>query len=205
MGKALTRIGIIGLVAYGGWYLWSSGTPTNDLEERTEVTTGGKTEIPAKNEENLTFEIKKGNKKEIPAKIKEVILKPASTAINNPMVKIVGVENNSVVVTDALTANTAKFAKNTESTTVNVYFYDYGIDLSAKEIPAGNVIFRAINNGRLSHDLTIKDSSGQVDFGRVAPGETKYFKINLKTGYFDILSQVRADQDHDMIELLTVK
>jgi len=213
MGKILIRIGLIGLVAYAGWYLWSDAkTKTNEPEM---VKIEEETKNPAKNEEDLTFKIKKGAQKEVVKKETKTTDKAASKTVakhenpakndkqakNTPKVEVENVISSS----DSLTSNIYKFQEGNDSTALNVYFYDYGIDLSSKEISSGNVVFRAVNNGRLSHDLTLKDGNGQVDFGRVAPGETKFFKINLRNGEFEIFSQVRADKDHDMTEILVVK
>ncbi len=216
MTKVLTRIGIIALVAYGGWYLWSAKSNPQDSAKNSQVEMT--TENPAKKsekDENLTFEIKKGSsEKTLTKEEKEKLVKPLAepqkttksakrSFVKKPVAE--KVEEAVVVEPTSMASGIQKFAGNSDNTPLTVYFYDYKIDLSSKEIPAGDVVIRAVNNGRLSHDLTIKDGNGQVDFGRVAPKVTKYFKVNLRAGEFQVLSQVPVDQDHDMIEFLSVR
>lgn len=201
MSKILGRIAIIGLIVWGAWYLLNKEEVTTE-NEFVEIE---KTEIPAKKDENLTFEIKRGNK--TTTKITQKISKTISTVSKKSIasVKVEELTNNGVVVNSHLTTNISKFAEKGKNTAMNIYFYDYEIDLSANTIPAGNVTFRAVNNGRLSHNLTLKDGNGQVNFGRIAPGETKFFQTNLDSGTFEVLSLTRIDEEKGMTETLTVQ
>lgn len=216
MSKIINRIIIIGLIIWGIWYLWSTSPARENIKEQPQSAVNE--ENPAKNSDNLTFKIKKGAKKTISKSVKKNLTKithskttPSARKSNNSAenveISVVKPDNDIKPKKDNnnLTKNIAKFVDGQTSQTVTVYFYDYEIDLSTMEIPAGNITFRAINNGRLSHNLTLKDGNGQIMFGRVAPEETKYFKTNLSSSTLEILSLGRADESHDMSETLTVQ
>ncbi len=202
MGKIITRIIIIGMVAGGGWYLW---TDSNKTEEKDEFVKIEETKNPAKKKEDLTFKIKKSNKN-ISEKIKENVLKPAPKIIYNK--KTVGsVDSKSVIKIVSGDKKTILIKKphGTNTKNLTVYFYDYGLDISDKKIFAGKITIRAINSGRLSHDLTIKNGDFMLELGRIAPGETKYFNIDLDKGVFSITSQVRIDQEKGLGRSLIVE
>lgn len=205
MFKIIGRIAVIGLLVGGIWYFW--GNSTENKNTNGEFVELEKTENPAKKSDNLTFEIKKGNKKTITENVKKSLTKTVSE-LTEPTSKVTKIKTNNpevVISSDQLTSSIAKFVEGQESTTVTAYLYEYRIDLSAKKVPAGNVTFRAINNGRLSHNITLKDGNGQVMFGRVAPGETKYFQTNLSPSTLEVVSIGRADENHNMIKTLIIK
>lgn len=90
----------------------------------------------------------------------------------------------------------------TAQSEVKVYMYDWEIDLSALEVPAGNVTFTVQNTGKFSHNFGIK---GGTDFGRVNPGSTVTFDAYLIPGVVGLYSSNARDIERGMEETLTVR
>ena len=88
------------------------------------------------------------------------------------------------------------------ATNVKVYLYEWNIDSSALNIPAGSINFEVVNTGTFSHSFGIK---GGTDFGRVSPGETKFFTTNLSAGDFVLYSSKSVDMERGMEEAFTVQ
>ena len=85
---------------------------------------------------------------------------------------------------------------------MKVYLYDFGIDVSSKQVRAGKVIFTVQNNGKFSHNFAI---AGRQSFGKVVPGETKVFSANFdRIGEFEILSDRARDLERNMRETFLV-
>jgi hypothetical protein len=88
-------------------------------------------------------------------------------------------------------------------TDMTVYLYEWGIDLSDKDIMAGRVNFTVMNNGQFSHNFVV---NGVRDFGKILPGETKKFaNVYLSAGEFVIISDKAIDEAKGMKEALSVK
>ncbi len=86
--------------------------------------------------------------------------------------------------------------------TVRVYLYDAGLDLSSSSIPAGHVTFFVRNDGRLAHGFAI---AGGEDFGRIKPGTSQTFSAPLSAGSYELFSSAPFDQTKSMSKTLVVE
>jgi len=84
---------------------------------------------------------------------------------------------------------------------VKVYMYEWGIDVSQKNLRAGLVEFEVINNGRLSHNFSLE---GIGNFGKVLPQERKRFTATIKPGYLNIYSEKKIDIERGMTNNVSV-
>ena len=198
MTKIISRVLIILVVLLVGWYLFGK---SNTEQQKIDVPKI-KDKIENKNEENLTFEIKKGDKNIDLKSVNEKTTTIKTTAkVNNYLPKK---ENNE---TSQTPTRKETETLNNKTTSLGVFLYEYKIDLSSKTVSAGNIIFKAINTGRLAHNITIKNNaSGEtIVLGKVAPKETKRFKTNLRQGKYTIFSNGRIDTAHNMENSLIVE
>ncbi len=86
-------------------------------------------------------------------------------------------------------------------TKVKVYFYEWNIDLSQKEIPSGTVVFEVLNTGKFTHDFAIR---GKQNYGKVKPGESRVFSVKLGTGDYKLYSDRGRDDENGMVESFMV-
>jgi len=91
--------------------------------------------------------------------------------------------------------------KSNNITFVKVYLYEFNIDISKKEIPAGEVVFEVINSGNFTHEFSIR---AKKDFGKILPKEKKKFSIYLSGGEFEIFSKKKGDVRNNMKEKIFV-
>jgi hypothetical protein len=196
MIKIISRVFIIGLIIGGILYI------SSDLSNKDQVLENDKVIKNNQKEENLTFKIKKGKTD------KQVFKKAIGNAdkVQNPAKTMqTVVVNKKNVEKNKLTKNIKKFIDGKDSKELSVYLYEYQVNLSSHDVLEGNIVFRVINTGRLSHNLTLKDGEELVIFGKVAPGETKYFKANLSKSELEVVSGGRVDIANDMKSSLSVK
>ena len=105
--------------------------------------------------------------------------------------QILSAENTSIPVTQSLPINPDRV------TEVKVYLYEYEIDLSSKNIPAGTIIFKVQNTGNFSHDFAI---IGLGNYGKIRPGEQRSFSAVIGPGTYEIHSPRRKDVMANMSE-----
>lgn len=84
---------------------------------------------------------------------------------------------------------------------VRVYLYEWEIDILNSVVGEGLIQFEVINTGARSHRFGIV---GVYDFGKVRPGETRYFAIELDNGEFTLYSPLAVDQERGMVENILV-
>jgi uncharacterized cupredoxin-like copper-binding protein len=70
--------------------------------------------------------------------------------------------------------------------TVNVTAYDIGFKLSSKTAPAGLVVFKVKNTGKLQHDFKISSRKTKL----LGPGKSATLRITLKKGSYKYLCTV---------------
>ena len=195
MMKLVNRLLIIAVIAFGAWFLiqhWDSveapAVEENDDggEVIFEIENNGEEELVLDLDSDLSLEEqleslrKKPSTTLAPAAEKKNVILPASETPQEPETMLpVGV-----------------------SSKVIVYLFDGGIDISNSIVPEGIVSFLVRNDGRLSHDFSIE---GKKDFGRIVPGESQTFVVDLSAGEYTVFSPRDVDQQLDMRETLLVE
>jgi len=84
---------------------------------------------------------------------------------------------------------------------------EFKFDPSAITVAHGNVVFWLVNTGNTSHDLSIKDSSGNAvaTSELVSPGDSKEFDVNnLAAGSYTIVCTQPGHEASGMKGTLTV-
>ncbi len=189
------RIIILILVFLGVFFIWKSKNVTTPEETPTSV------ETEETKSETLLDKLKD--------EAKEVVEEPSSSAeasedkeeVASPTEELpVYTPPKRRTVTEPVTPRTP-VAPSGRKTTVKVYLYEWGVDISSKEIPSGQIAFEVQNNGRFSHDFAI---SGVKNFGKVRPGEVQVFTTNLRTGNFTVYSERGKDDEKGMEEDFSV-
>lgn len=203
----MTRMLIVfGLILGIGF--WISSKDDEKTEVKTEEAITKKTEVSEKNIEKTTneenddttveediitdesVEVSKENTKTEP---EDVIKKNEKTEVVIPTKPV------ETVTTKITPVKKEIYADNT--TELKVFLYEWGIDISEKQIKPGKVIFNVVNNGKFTHEFIIRNVK---NYGKVLPGETKQFVISLRSGKFEIYSDRRDDYDRDMKETLSI-
>ena len=67
------------------------------------------------------------------------------------------------------------------TTVVTVHVRDYWFSLSRATVPAGPVVFRVVNDGRVAHDFAV---AGQQKTRTLAPGGTTVLRLTLRPGSY---------------------
>ena len=94
-------------------------------------------------------------------------------------------------------------ADTTGAAEVKIYLYEWGIDISERDISNGKIVFTVQNNGRFAHEFQIDRIK---DFGMIRPGETKTFNpIILRKGVYTMSSPKEVDQKRGMSEDFSVR
>jgi len=88
------------------------------------------------------------------------------------------------------------------TTEVKVYLYEWGLDMSQKTFPAGTVNFTVQNDGRFTHDFSVR---GVKDFGKVTPGTTANFSAGIRAGEYEVYSDRREDYDRGLVDTIVVE
>lgn len=109
----------------------------------------------------------------------------ATPVVVKPVVEVVTKPVDTGVVTDA-----------------KVYLYEWGLDLSQKTFPVGVVNFAVQNDGRFTHDFSIR---GVADLGKVTPGTTETFTVQLGAGEYEVYSNRREDYERGVRDMITVQ
>lgn len=178
---------VFGLILGIGFWISSKD------DEKTNVKSSIKTE---KNTEKET----KSSESESSSKEESTIIKTEEEAVTNVVSETKTVtQSQQTTVSNDVPAKKEVYTD--VSTEVKVFLYEWGIDISEKQINTGKVIFNVVNNGKFTHEFNIKNIK---NYGKVLPGETKQFVISLRSGNFEIYSNRRDDYDRDMKEMLSI-
>ena len=89
---------------------------------------------------------------------------------------------------------------------VKVTLADFSFTPSSIQGKAGENTFFLVNEGRSSHDMTIKDSAGKqlARSELVQPGNTALLTVKLDAGKYDVICTQQGHADAGMKATLTV-
>lgn len=199
MMKLVNRLLIIAVIAFGTWFLvqhWDSVEAPIVEDEGGEV----------------VFEVPEGEEELVLDLDSDLSLEEQLDALRTKTTLVPAREERKVVPAAQQEPDTVEEERVEDETVVEnvseknssviVYLFDGGIDISNSIIPEGTVSFLVRNDGRLSHDFSIE---GKDDFGRIVPGESKTFVVDLSAGEYEIFSPRDIDQKLDMSETLFVE
>ena len=196
MMKLVNRLLIIAVIAFGAWFLihhWDS-VEAPAVEENDD---GGEVifEIENNGEEELVLDL--DSDLSLEEQLESLRKKPSTTLAP------AGEKNNEVLPSTTGEQETpSAIVPGGPSSKVTVYLFDGGIDISNSIVSEGTVSFFVRNDGRLSHDFSIE---GKEDFGRIVPGESQTFVVDLSAGEYTVFSPRDVDQQLDMRETLLVE
>ncbi len=210
MGKIFVRLLIIIAIVFGVWFLFNfkfsdnSTKPAND--SATNNTKINKTNSAEKTDEEPVKSAEKTSSN--PAKkVEKTVNIQKSNHAEAQSVKNLNTGKNTTETNSQKTESVKNVEKATagpeqiKTTTVNVYLYEYAVDISQKRIPAGKVNFKVVNNGRLAHDFSLNHHDKITSLGKLAPQETKTFTMMFtEAGNFAIFSQTPIDVANSMSE-----
>jgi len=190
MARILIVFGI--LFGLGFWITSKNDDKPSDKSEKTEKETVV--------EEAAEGEVKK--EETVTKKDDQKVEEPSETTEKEKSVqtKTEKVESVAAVVTKKEPVVKKEVAI-TNTSEVKVFLYEWGIDISEKEIPTGKIVFDVVNNGKFTHEFVI---GGVKNYGKVLPGEKKQFSVVLRSGNFEIHSKRRDDYERDMKESFKV-
>jgi uncharacterized cupredoxin-like copper-binding protein len=100
--------------------------------------------------------------------------------------------------TQASTTTTAKPA----ATKVPVGESEFKITLASTNFTAGEIIFEVKNDGKIQHDLAIKQTGEKTKL--ISPGGTAELKVTLKPGTFELYCTVPGHEAAGMKQNITV-
>jgi hypothetical protein len=187
----MRRILIIGVILVGAWFVFQELNAPKEVDVNTEETT---TEEEVVTEEGTTEEAnEKEEEKRDP--IDRTGLE-GTTITEGP----VTIEVPSEVEEKTFESSETPVVHVTD--TVKVFLYEWGIDLSSANVPAGTIAFEVFNNGQFTHHFAIE---GGTDFGKVVPGEMVVFMADLEEGAMTLYSPRQIDMANKMQETLYVQ
>lgn len=193
MGKKIFRLVVV-ILLIGGAFWYGKNKPKADIVPKTETTQKQGLENDLSDDpDSLKEEIIGFGQNHKGKEVGSVAEKKNSTAAHSFVSEVVNdiqqekkSTNYSNLVTD-----------------VTVYLYEWGIDVSDKDIGTGRVNFTVVNNGRFSHNFSI---NGVKNFGKILPGENKVFEaVYLPSGSFELFSDKSIDVEKGMMESLRVE
>ena len=131
---------------------------------------------------------------------------PPNPAPPAPTKPVVSNEKTAVNPATAQTSSpkTSPKAKTTETAPpqkISAYLYEWSLNLSKREIPAGKIEFRVLNSGRFSHRFIIE---GIADFGVVPAGAERVFSTTLSAGEYQLNAGGKSATEKRMSNTLTV-
>jgi hypothetical protein len=188
MMKLVNRLLIIAVMVFGVWFVvrhWDS------------------VETPVvENGEDIVFEVEEGDG--------ELVLDIESDLSLEEQLDALRQESSTTLVpVEKKVSSTKIYKKVVEKkevvfieSEVKVYLFDGGMDLSVSTVPAGRVTFIVRNDGRVSHDFSVKN---QADFGRITPGSSHTFELVFTEGDYVLYSPRELDQKLNMYETLHVE
>jgi hypothetical protein len=198
MMKLVNRLLIIAVIAFGAWFLiqhWDSAEAPVAGEENNDD--GGEVVFEVQDgEEELVLDL--DSDLSLEEQLEALRKKPTTTLAP------AGEKKNVVVPVSETQTQTEPetIIPGGASSKVTVYLFDGGIDISNSIVSEGTVSFLVRNDGRLSHDFSIE---GKEDFGRIVPGKTQTFVVDLPAGEYVVFSPRDVDQQLDMRETLIVE
>jgi len=189
--KRLLIIGIVLLLALV-WIISEKKEKSLGKETSPPTETVSPSEPEEKNEEPPETDSEDSEDFEVPeaseVPVESVSLAPNETIVTN--------------LTPQSTTVTPQTVTRYHTTEVKVFLYEWGIDISQKEIFPGNIVFEVNNNGTFSHDFAIQ---GVKNFGKVIPGETQTFSYRiLGAGEYVLLSPRERDMGKGMNEVIRI-
>jgi uncharacterized cupredoxin-like copper-binding protein len=135
----------------------------------------------------------------------KVTLKPGTYELycTVPGHEAAGMKQNITVssaqtTTQASTTTTAKPA----ATKVQVAESEFKITLASTKFKAGEIIFEAKNDGKIQHDLAIKQTGEKTKL--ISPGGTAELKVTLKPGTYELYCTVPGHEAAGMKQNITV-
>ena len=93
------------------------------------------------------------------------------------------------------------------ATTVKVKLTEWAVAPETKELTAGDIRFEAVNEGKVAHNLTVSDASGEV---KKTPNfrsddGSKELEVNLKPGTYTLLCDIPGHPEAGMKTEIIVK
>ena len=98
--------------------------------------------------------------------------------------------------------STTTSATKPAATTVPVSESEFKIVLSSTQLKAGPITFEAKNDGRIPHDLAIKQTGDKTKL--IQPGGTAELKVTLKAGTYELYCSVPGHEAAGMKQNITV-
>ncbi len=217
--KIVNRLIVLGIIVAGAWFFanqWNKNHKPAVTPEGTEAV------------EVVTEEPGTENVTEETTPTEEVALEETTPAVEEtaPVVEANTeevapvVETQPVVETAPVVTTTTPVAQPTVETPakvydqvmaaraeapaseVYVYLYEWEVDMLNDVVPSGDVTFVVHNSGIFTHDFSL---DGVTNFGKVKPGYTREFNINLAPGMYDIVSPREQDINNGMWHALVVE
>lgn len=210
MMKIVTRICVLFLMAAGLFFLRESNQPKDQTPETktNSVSEASETKNEEKNPVVLEFT---QSEKSIESRVKTLQKRSGDSQKISPVLRSSASgeggkntnQEKAILTPQEKKQEAESIAQASEISLVKVFLYEWAFDISSREIPKGKVIFEVHNDGRFSHDFSIK---GYKHFGKVFPGETAYFVADyLGGGEYTLYSPKKVDQDYRLTERLTVR
>ncbi len=100
------------------------------------------------------------------------------------------------------TAATTTSATKPAATKVPVSESEFKVVLSSTQLKAGPITFEAKNDGRIPHDLAIKQTGDKTKL--IQPGGTAELKVTLKAGTYELYCSVPGHEAAGMKQNITV-
>jgi len=199
----MRRILIIGVILVGAWFVFQELNAPKEIDVNTEETTAEEEFVTEERTEEFVTEEGTTEEKE------EVKRDPINKEglVEEPVVVPTKVVIPSVIVPSVVEEKEKTFESSETPPvyivdTVKVFLYEWGIDLSAANVEAGNVAFEVFNNGQFTHHFAVE---GGTDFGKVVPGEMVTFVASLEEGMITLYSPRQIDMANEMQETLYVQ
>lgn len=195
------RILVLVLFLFGVFWWLTNREQVSVETVNTEVTQEIQTEkVDTEESDSSDIEVETSDNTEETAKAVEVKIEAPKPVVNVPAVA-------PAVVKPVVVQKPASVVPKVEPlpavvTDVKVYLYEWGLDMSQKTLPAGTVNFTVQNDGRFTHDFTIR---GVKDFGKVTPGTTANFTTGLRAGEYEVFSGRREDYDRGLVDQIVVE
>ena len=110
-------------------------------------------------------------------------------------------ETTTTTTEETTTAPTTTEAK-PEAQTVQVSETEFKIALPSTELKAGEITFDVKNDGKIAHDLAIKETGDKTPL--IQPGESAKLTVTLKPGTYELFCSVPGHEEAGMKISITV-
>ena len=108
----------------------------------------------------------------------------------------------TITTSGVFLASTTTSATKPAAATVPVSESEFKIVLSSTQLKAGPITFEAKNDGRIPHDLAIKQTGDKTKL--IQPGATAELKVTLKAGKYVLYCSVSGHEAAGMKQSITV-